>query len=51
MKRKSIFVVGYKYCKDGVMFDTTNYHVAKRRRTSGLITTVYGIKLEEIEDE
>lgn len=51
MQREVIYVIGYKYYRDGVMFDTTNYHVARRRSTSGLISTVYGIKLEEIEDE
>lgn len=51
MKREVIYVIGYNYCKDGVMFNTTNYYVAKRRCTSGLISTIYGVKLEEIEDE
>lgn len=50
MKREVIFVIGYEYYRDGVICDTTNYHVAKRRRTSGLISTIYGVKLEEIED-
>ena len=50
MKRKVIFVIGYEYIRDGVIHDTTNYYVAKRRSTSGLISTIYGIKLEEIED-
>ena len=39
MKEKKMIVLGYSYEKDGVQFRTTNYHLAKRRSTTGIITT------------
>lgn len=38
MKREMV-VTGYSYVRDGVVYRTTNYHVAKRRSTNGFITT------------
>lgn len=44
MKEKKMIVLGYSYERDGFWFRTTNYHVAKRRSTTGVITTYFGLE-------
>jgi hypothetical protein len=42
MKEKFV-ITGYAYVRDGVSYNTTNFHVAKRRSTTGVITTYFGL--------